>query len=223
MHQAIKLKQPGSNMEFAHTLVHEMLHFKSYNAAQILESGYLQDYRVGLTAHTRDGSQIRFRELNEAVNEELTYMVCRELFENPIFRDERHETRKTMALFRDGTDLEGNPLFSADTYYAKIKPESKKEQKLRQKVPDRPWPITWVNYTFGVERYEMMRMFNRIADGDESRALTIFATFAKGAMTGNLLPAARLVEGTYGKGTFRLLGEQGLASLVYGSPQVKPN
>jgi hypothetical protein len=176
-----------------------------------------------LTAHTRDGSQIRFRELNEAVNEELTYMVCRELFENPIFRDERHETRKTMALFRDGTDLEGNPLFSADTYYAKIKPESKKEQKLRQKDPDRPWPITWVNYTYGMERYEMMRMFNRIADGDESRALTIFATFAEGAMTGNLLPAARLVEGTYGKGTFRLLGEQGLASLVYGSPQVKPN
>ncbi len=35
----------------------------------------------------------------------------------------------------------------------------------------------------------------------------VFEEFAKGMMTGNILPVGRLIERTFGKGTFRKIGE----------------
>jgi hypothetical protein len=75
--QAVVIREQEANIIFFKKLVHEMIHFKSYNAVQITASAnpQIREYRMGLLVHDRDGHVEYFRGLNEAVTEEITKEV----------------------------------------------------------------------------------------------------------------------------------------------------
>lgn len=86
-----KIVDPASKMDFANNLLHEMIHFKSYNAIQreMDEKECLGSYRVGLEVVSRDGKNLYFNFLNEAVTEELTLRTLPQIVEQPVLQDEK--------------------------------------------------------------------------------------------------------------------------------------
>ena len=98
MLQGVAAREQPAQIVFMKKTFHEMLHFKSYNALQITsgENPELEEYRVGLTAHTRDGKKIYFTNLNEAVTEEMTKKFAKRLFDNTLFAEELKQTKDVM-------------------------------------------------------------------------------------------------------------------------------
>lgn len=58
--QAVAMREQPHKIVFMKFAFHEMLHFKSHGALQVTsgDSPELQDYRMGLIVHTRDGKKI---------------------------------------------------------------------------------------------------------------------------------------------------------------------
>jgi hypothetical protein len=66
-----------------------------------------------------------------------------------------------------------------------------------------------INTTREREVANMMRLIKTIGErnkGKHESFQEILNIFLKGEVTGNILPAARIIERTYGKGAFRKLG-----------------
>lgn len=91
--EAGEIIDPASKMELAKAALHEVIHFKSYNAIQkeMDEKGWLGPYRVGLEVHSRDGKNVYFKSLNEAVTEELTVRTLPQIVEKPVLQDEKNK------------------------------------------------------------------------------------------------------------------------------------
>jgi hypothetical protein len=68
------LREQPSNTAFFMIVMHELLHFKSYNAIQVIKGGHgkLGVYRSGLWIQSRDGKTFYLNGINEAVTEELS-------------------------------------------------------------------------------------------------------------------------------------------------------
>ncbi len=72
------------------------------------------------------------------------------------------------------------------------------------------WTATLKGYSYDKERASLDKLIEDIYEKNKSEFSSsedVFTMFAKSSMTGRLLPVARLVEKTYGKGSFRMLGE----------------
>jgi hypothetical protein len=66
-------------------------------------------------------------------------------------------------------------------------------------------------YSYDEERDNFRDLCEKLYQKNQERfssAEEVFKFFAQAAMTGKLLPVARLIEATYGKGSFRSVGEK---------------
>lgn len=203
-------------------IIHEMLHFKSYNALQGLNNKEdktqpkeLYTYRIGLMGFSRDGKQKYFSELNEAITEELSKRTMRNLIgdlrENPIFSDELSETEGIIKEY-SGTAIDGRgkSLFTGDTLYAEIITQETIPDQGGDATPNSYPSILTKEFVYKKQR----RMLNSIIDRVWNKHKDIykdqeevFDVFAKAYMTGNLLTIGRLIEDTFGEGTLRKIGE----------------
>jgi hypothetical protein len=196
MFQAVLLREEQAKTVFLETVFHEMIHFKSYNALQVSsgENPELDEYRLGLIIHTRDGKEKNFTNLNEAVTEEVTKRYVPKLFNNPIFAEELEQTRLVRDRNQKAVTSSGEPLFDDDTFYA--------QEKLAH--------IETEGFSYQLERKNLNllidKIFKRNIDKFQDRE-EVFEVFAKGMLTGNILPVGRLIETTFGKGTLRHIGE----------------
>ncbi len=78
-------------------------------------------------------------------------------------------------------------------------------------ITERDGSIEMYDYSYIKERGKLNRIVKDIFKNNTSDFKSveeIFDIFAKAAMSGKLLPVARLIEKTYGKGSFRKLGEE---------------
>lgn len=214
MYQGIAMREQPSKIVFMKKIFHEMLHFKSYNALQITkdENPELNEYRIGLTVHTRDGKKNYFTNLNEAVTEKMTKKFSAKLSGNPIFAREIKQTKEVMAMEPKATTEFGEPLFDEDTFYAEV--ERKKSwnnavgrlfglQKKNKKI------IT-ESFTYHQERKILDTLINNLFEKNLEKfndKEEVFEVFAKGMMTGDILSAGRLIDKTFGRGTLRKIGE----------------
>ena len=214
MLQAVAVREEPARMVFMEKIFHEMLHFKSYNALQITngENSELDEYRVGLNVHTRNGKRMYFTNLNEAVTEEMTKKFATKLFDNPLFVEETRETKEIIKRYSRAVAYSGEPLFDDDTFYAKI--ESKKS--LSEAVgrlfgaQEKPKKIITVGFTYQSERRVLNTLIDKILERNPDKFKDkeeVFEIFIKGMMTGNILPMGRLIERTFGNGTLRRVGE----------------
>lgn len=196
--QYIVLKERPAGIGFMKIVVHEMLHFKSYNALQVVDSDddIIGCYRTGLTVGMRDGKDGFFRNLDEAVVEEMTKNILIKLTNNPLFAEEVRQTREIMNKYPDAKKNNGKYLFDSDTFYAKVENGSNK--------------INTANFTKKEERKILSilidKLFKRNKEEFKSRE-DIFEIFSRAMMTGNIIPIGKLIDHAFGSGVFRKIGE----------------
>jgi hypothetical protein len=218
--QRILLREQLSNMVFLTIAMHELLHFKSYNVLQVIRGGKgkLGVYRSGLRIQSRDGKTFYLNGIDEAVTEELSQRLIRKFFDHPLFAKEEAQTKKILNQYPGALRAPGKTLFTPDVYYAQLKEESKGKKWLKavgrifgfKKVIKEEPDILCQEMAYPQER----KIFNTLIDklyekntDQISNREAVFNVFAKAMLTGNILPLGRLVDGTFGKGTLRRIGE----------------
>jgi len=203
--QSIFIKRADSNLAFTKGLYHEFLHIKSYQAyeKQMTEEERFNQYRVGLEVYSRDGKEQYFRNLNEAVTEELVkrfyFNNLKRLKTNPLFQKEIEEVEKIKEIYLN---------------FAKTKEQEKKAMDIIEISPPKRKGFRKIREVYTFSSPEIRGMLNDLLDKlyqknqDKFKDREqVFDVFAKSMLSGNLLPVGRLVDRTLGKGTFRKIGE----------------
>ena len=205
-------------LAFAKCLVHEMMHLNSFcsfqktakndekNCEMVLsmefDNGQTNEVAIGVR---RSGFSIRmkngeeyFELLNESVIEELTKRFNQKYFSQiseltEEFMECQIEINNTR--FSDGAEDE---YWSDVASIASLKGEDDREI------------VRFSSYAYVNERKKLNELMDDICaknKDDFSNREEVFKVFAKATLSGNILPVARLIEGIYGKGSFRELGE----------------
>lgn len=193
--EAAILKEQQSILRFADALCHEITHFHSYGSLQLVrlssemdkhEKNFSSaDYRRGLGINNRliqeqdaQKSKLYFALLNEAVTEELTVRFLEQNKNNPIFQDG----------------------------FSKIAEGPKMAYVANESTSDSP---KFIVGPFHFEERESLRTLIKKLEqqNTEINQTEIFDLFVKAYFTGNILPLSRLIEKSFGKGTFRKIGE----------------
>jgi hypothetical protein len=201
MLQAIGIKEHPAKFVLMKKVIHEMLHFKSYNAVQVVdgEDGHIDEYRMGLNVHSRDGKTMYFRNLNEAVTEEMTKMLMGRFIEHPLFIEETMQSRDLARRGRDMRSVKNERLFDENTYYAEV--EDMGNDRVR---------INAESFTKVQERRILGKLIDKIFEKNKNEFRNkqeIFEMFATSMMTGNIMAIGKLIDKTFTMGTFRKIGE----------------
>lgn len=215
MAQSVAVREAPAKIVFLKKLFHEMLHFKSYNALQVTtgDDSKIDQYRVGLTVVTRDGERQYFKFLNEAVTEELTKRFSTQLFDEEIFSEEQERTYEIMERYPDCKRNNGERLFDGEVFYAEtMDSDTWKDAVGRIFGKERNREIMTEGFTYREEREFLSLLVYRLYDANTDYFKDreeVFDLFAKAALTGNLLTIGKLIDKTFGQGTFRKIGEMG--------------
>jgi hypothetical protein len=219
--QAIAVREGPMNTAFMTIIFHEMLHFKSYGARQAdgtHKERNLRNYRLGLTIDSRNKDEKKrfFTAINEAVTEELTKKHARKLLYHPLLREEIRETNRVLRKYPQELNQRGKPLFTQDTYCATGYIDEEWRESLWRSVgislglTEKKENIVVQKFGYPEERAALDVLVNRIFQqnkGDFESKEEVFEVFAKAMMTGNILTLGKLVDKTFGEGTFRDIGE----------------
>jgi hypothetical protein len=198
--QLALVRECRSNTEFADYLAHELIHFKSFGAVQLPSDGDNLDYhyRAGFAAHNRDGSRHFFHDVDEALTEEMAKRLVESLkaSHHRLFEDETEETLRVQAEHRS------NPNFSTDIVIARHLEDSH-PMRDRYKVMGTPYP-------YQEEREILNSLIDKIFERNRQKFAKreeVFNLFAKGKLQGNFLGIGKVIEQTFGRGSFRKIGE----------------
>lgn len=206
---AVMKDYDSSKLSFLQTLVHELLHVQGFYSYQKSEqesadltlekqgdSVNMNIRRSGFSIGTTDGKRLLFHKINESVITELEIryeQAC--MMEWPELKDEL-QTRAT--YIEQVAKRDSVPIEKVQQTVAGIKGDDRSGYK-------------WVSYPYHEERQQFNSLVDALYEknkvGFESRE-DVFRLFAEATMTGRILPIARLIEQTFGKGSFRILGEK---------------
>lgn len=189
-------------LPFLKTLVHESMHLNSFQSVQKNKNGsangiklksedsgeeiLLTARRIGLNIPSKDGSFQNFHYLDEAVIEELTIRFSEKFF------------NRIPALEED--------LKTKDAYRKRFPEDSKDISYVRIVEDGEGFEFSRVNNSYSHEREQLKVIIEKIKDTYPNKFQNeeeVFEVFVQAVIQGRLLPLARLVEGTYGKGAFR--------------------
>jgi len=195
--------------KMANNLLHEMVHYKSYKTYKATHVGDMLDrtpvyqknpHRIGLSIVETDRQFIKFTCLNEAVTEELAKNES-QLLPHPSMikaRDRALEIQeKYNAYFGAGllpgrdNDTLGATAPETDTYGTAV-------------------IVEFFNYR--AARKALWMLIDKLKAHNPGRRMTphdYFDLFAKAVLTSDMLSVGRLIDRTFGKGTFRKIAECG--------------
>ncbi len=194
------------------TIQHELIHAGQYQSLQVGKGNEFMDYRegVGVVARRPDDSgeyRVYLRSLNEAITEENSRRLTLDISSGDP--ELGHVVKKREAEFSEFMKFcENNPnhgypkaLLGGDVLHSEINPENG-----RPKVS----PFSYYD-----ERQAMWKLFDTIHEKNpaafpgksqgEARE-EMFDMVTKASLDGNLLPFGRLMNDTFGRGTFREYG-----------------
>lgn len=189
---------------------HELLHGGSYQSLQRHEGEELLNYRGGISVSSRkkdeNGELGSFMTpLNEAVTEE-------------------NARRFTLAIREDDPEVgfvatarkKAFEDFSAIYQEKNLnKPKPQEDELLEAKINYENQQISVTTSGYPAERQAMWRLFDKIHEKNpdafsgkspEEARETMFDMVTKAALDGNILPFGRLMNDTFGRGTFRKYG-----------------
>ncbi len=190
MRQGVLMGEVKGKSHFLDIVTHELLHFKSYNSAQLVkldgvEEG-ITDYRSGIKIGTRDANYFYFSNLNEAVTEEICQRLVRSASEHPLVSEEVKKTRELIGKIKIEKPDEVTYAREVDGGVAHVSLAYPEHRKMLNLLID--------------------KLFERNRETFTDRE-AVFEVFARSEMTGRLLPLGRLIDGTFGVGTFRKIAE----------------
>lgn len=198
-----------SKLTFLQTLVHELLHLQGFYSYQksrqesadlTLEkqgdSASMNIRRSGFSIGTTDGKILLFHRLNESVITELEIRF-----------------EKTYMMKWPELEIE---LQTRDVYIEQIAQQTSRPiETVKQEVAgvkgDETLGYKGVSYPYHEERQQFNSLVDELYEknkGDFEFREDVFKLFAEATMTGRLLTTARLIEKTFGKGSFRVIGER---------------
>lgn len=133
-----------------------------------------------------------FSLLNEAMTEELTkrFILSPAIQANPLFKQEVEETNR---IRRATVNKSGQPLFNEEFFYAKIGQEKGKEYVFAKR------------FTREQERRILNDLIDKIFEKNKaqfSNREVVFNLFTNAFFNGQTMPLIRLIEKTFGRGTF---------------------
>lgn len=190
---------------FARVLVHEMMHFNSFQSVIIRKEssesdGTLKPKRTGLNAYPyKEDSYSLFRDIDEAVTEELVKRFDKRFFDTLTYTAEDAQKRNKFIeeLKADETKDQGKV---DDIYFYKS-----------EQLEDGSFKTTTESYQHRRERDKLWSVIDEIylkSSGEFKDKEEIFNIFARAAMNGDMKPLTLLVERTLGPGSFKRLGEE---------------
>jgi len=196
-----------NRLTFALRAAHELIHFSAFQSAQIINEKEKEwGIRIGgFIVKTKEAgkTEFYFNDIDEAVTEELIKRFDREYFGSIPGLSEDLKRRQE---FRENI-LQPDPDTKEivdDIAIVETTIEKEGEHKGMYKT-------TTEHYNFLEERERLWKIIEGIQQknpGQFKSKEEVFDVFAKAYFTGRLLPVARLVERTYGKGSFRKLGAE---------------
>lgn len=221
--QAILIRADEDPVVFAMAAYHEALHFKSYQALQRLYPGKeIVPYRRGFEIIARHGHRSHFRLLDEAVVQELSHrFIGEQLAEYPLTRDAvaASERRRNLILrHRDKLSKESARLLEELVPYVAEVPRGVEEvfsqsdppaEQLRRAFNDCKFRGAFIrSYANEVQNLRDLvdQIYENNRDGFKDRE-EVFNLFVAAILTGNVLSIGRVIEKTFGKGSFRRLGK----------------
>lgn len=217
---ATYFRRPSSDLEFADHAFHEQLHQHTYGALEVLpgeEAPLIRYYRMGLEVYSRPDHRRNFEMLNEAVTATLEQPFIMDIRNRPEFAAERIETEKILAKFQDKLLAQGVDLDPDELYQLWIETEDGERvdlealPRLRATRPEvERVGIRVRGVSYDLERKAFRQLVEKIIarTGTSEDGQEIFAKFSKAAFTGNVLGIGKLLDKTFGVGTYRALGEQ---------------
>lgn len=184
---------------------HETLHLKSHYSIEVEDSGssFVQTgYRNGVSA---ESSQKKFFEgnfhehfvgLHEAIVAEAERRFAQKLIERPEFEKEKEWMSSSEVLETINKIAKLRGLTPDDIIWIGRKEENKlvtASYRTQREV---------LNYVCSEIQKQFPDQYQEVDD--------VYEVFLNAHFTGRLLQIARLVEGTFGEGSFRLLGNMGV-------------
>lgn len=198
-----------SKLSFLQTLVHEILHlqgFYSYQKSSIEaaditlrnkdDSVGMNIRRSGFSIGTKDGKRLLFHNLNESVITELEIR-----FENMVMArwpEVESELKARDEYVQQIAERDRVPIEKVRHTVARIKYDESSGYKL-------------VSYPYHDARINFNSLVDELYEKNKSEFKSreqVFSIFAEATITGRLLPIARLIEKTFGRGSFRIIGER---------------
>lgn len=190
LNQSIEMREYPEKITMASELFHEMLHFKSYNSVE-LTNGKIESFRNGLKTRTRPEREPIFVFLNEAVVSELEKRFLTTLDDNLLFKDEIECTKATIAKNKSLQAKEG-------LYYAK-------------EIQEGIYTTAHTEF-YKEERGILMMLMEKIRErnpGNFEDTEEVFTMFVKGLFSPNILHIGKLIDNSFGAGTFRKIADLG--------------
>ena len=205
-YQSVFIKETASILKFTKRCFHEFVHFKAYQTVQIVDYRKAKLYQSGIHVDTKSKGEC-FKNLNEAITEKLSKIVFyKNALKNPklpeSLKKEIAETEKEkkllLATIKDEKEREKiNDIFLYSVTSFSL-PDGRKKYK-----------STTETFTYFRERKILniivRKLYNRNKDKFKNED-EVFDLFARSAFTGKL-SWGRLVNQTFGKGTFKKLAQ----------------
>lgn len=206
----IILKDYYSNkLSFTNTLVHEILHLQGFYSYQkskkeaadvILEKeddlANMNIRRSGFSIGTTDGKRLLFHNLNESVITELQIRFEKKYMKR--WSEFEEDIRKRDIYIEEVSKRDNVPIELLEKTIAGVKGDESSGYK-------------FFSYPYHNERRKLDSLIDELYEkntNDFNSKEEVFQLFAKATMTGRIMTVARLIEKTFGKGSFRFVGEQ---------------
>lgn len=208
---AVVTEYPKEAARFA-TIQHELIHLGGYNAINVpKDSDEPKVYRVGLQVQGQkpdeEGNYPSFLSpLNEAVTEENARRITMAIPESDPELGKLTTKRKQSLEDMEAIRKRGNPVADAavlqeELYFTDVDWEKK--------------TLDVQTSSYSEERKAMWQLFDKIHEknpdafpgkSQEEAREAMFDMATKAALTGNIMPFGRLMNDTFGRGTFREYG-----------------
>lgn len=207
MDQAIRIMLSDNTPRLisARVLVHEMMHFNAFQSVIIRDDptkseSSLKPKRGGLNAfpYKEEGYSL-FRDLDEAVTEELTKRFDKRFFETLAYTSKDAQKRNRFIEELKADETKDQDKVDDTAFY-------KSEQ-----LEDGSFKTTTESYQHRRERDKLWSIVDEIyskSNNEFKDKEEIFNIFARAAMNGDLKPLTLLIEKTLGSGSFKRLGEE---------------
>ncbi len=199
--QVIILGSGQHPLTFAEAVLHEMVHFKSFGVADVQFDDFIfKDadfrYREGFKMRDTKTNKLYFEVIDEALTQEEIKRELEMLKTNdPEIAALTVETQELVEDFSGHMWDEDDVPVADDLLRAEIDPSDDN--------------IILERYRYSKERAVLHLLIEKIYSRNAGRFSTpeeIYAIFMMAKMNGKMLPVARLIETTFGEGTFRKIG-----------------
>jgi hypothetical protein len=191
---------------FAYRLYHEMLHIKAHQAMQYFEEDgkqRVEAYRLGLglSSKKRDNFELQFRRLNESIIESLAVAFWQEKIEqDPRFQEEMKEVQRIRAIAYDKLKASEK----ANTYSDEQMREIANEVCAALPGQGEEEPIY---FGYPMERAALSILIDKLVSKNKLDYKDVFDLFVRSMLRGHMAELGKLIDRTFGQGTFKRLGE----------------